>query len=243
MAKSSSVNKVARAAATSAPKASRPGDRPLFFPLGMAAVVLIGSLFVFLAWQERNEGIPDERPTLDDRWFSAYSINICGEPQDPIAADTNIELGIHTRGDGLIHIAPEVEAVTGINATVGAFFLESEGIISDSRMQIGDIDVDEAETLCDGEESELLILKWVRADTERPLIISDSLGAVRFDQNDPEEGQLFTFALVAKDADLDVDALKPDTTLLDDYIDGDPPELEPIVPDESTEQPDSDSEG
>lgn len=242
MAKSSSVNKVARAAATSAPKASRPGDRPIFFPVGMAVVVLIGTLFIVLAWRERNAGIPDERPTTSDHWHSAYSVNICGEVQEPIPADTNIEFGIHTRGDGLIHIAPTVEAATGLNATVGTFFLESGGVISDTRLSINGVDVNEAETLCNDQESELLILKWVRADTERPLVIAEGLGAVRFDQNDPNEGQLFTFALVEKDADLDYDALRPDTTLLDDYIDGDPPAEEPIVADESTETTDT-SEG
>ncbi|MCP3937153.1 MAG: hypothetical protein GY708_17500 [Actinomycetia bacterium] len=228
MAKSKSVNKVARAAATTAPKAARPGDRPIFFPIAMAIVVVIGVVFVLLARDERREDIPDAAPGLSDHWHSAYSINVCGEEQAILPADSDVQFGLYTLGDGLIHIAPAIEEATGFGATVGAFFVESEGLISDEAIRIGDVDVAEGETLCDGEEGEVLVLKWLTADAEDPLVLSDGLGAVRFDQNDDEQGQLFTFAYMPIGEDLDVKALKPDTSLLDDYIDGDPPEEAPL---------------
>ncbi len=239
MAKSKSVNKVARAAATSAPKATRPGDRPIFFPVAMAIVVVIGVVFVYFARNERRGDVPDAAPAIGDHWHSAYSINVCGEPQAMIEADSDVRFGIYTLGEGLIHIAPVIEEATGFGATTGAFFAESGGTLSDTAMQIGDVSVTEGETLCDGEEGEVLVLKWLTADAEDPIVIPDGLGSVRFDQNDDEAGQLFTFAYMPVGADLDVEALKPDASLLDDYIDGDPPEEAPLEEtpetDESTE--------
>jgi hypothetical protein len=64
-----------------------------------------------------------------DHWHTYFAINICGEwlppaaqfekPYDDQQSQSNV--GIHTHGDGLIHVHPFVTSETGDNATLGLY--------------------------------------------------------------------------------------------------------------------------
>ena len=56
-----------------------------------------------------------------DHWHAAIGVNVCGEwlPNAPTFEDAE---GIHTHGDGLIHIHPFLSRAAGKNATVGLYF-------------------------------------------------------------------------------------------------------------------------
>lgn len=77
-----------------------------------------------------------------DHWHTYLGINICGEwipvPQqfekpsyDPQSVPN---VGIHTHGDGLIHVHPFVESETGDNATLGLFLRYLGWTISDDTI-------------------------------------------------------------------------------------------------------------
>jgi hypothetical protein len=61
-------------------------------------------------------------------WHTAFGVNICGQwlsnpPTFETAADNpNVRVGIHTHGDGYIHIHPYTRSEGGHHATVGLFF-------------------------------------------------------------------------------------------------------------------------
>ncbi len=69
----------------------------------------------------------DTPPSAGDHWHSALAVNVCGEWLGPpgeylVRAGTNVISGLHTHGDGFIHIEPSSSVDSGDNATVGRFF-------------------------------------------------------------------------------------------------------------------------
>ncbi|MEX0947499.1 MAG: hypothetical protein WEE69_01955 [Acidimicrobiia bacterium] len=62
-----------------------------------------------------------------DHWHEALGVNVCGEwLSEPLefhnVTDSNIQAGLHTHGDGFIHIHPYSSADAGDNATLGRYF-------------------------------------------------------------------------------------------------------------------------
>lgn len=218
MAKSSSVKKVARAAASGGGRVSRPGENSRFFPIAMAAVVILGVIFIVIARNERIDNADNSPPRVNrDHFHSAYRLDICGEsivlPNDNVDDVT----GIHTHGDGLLHIHPFVSTVSGRNATLGKFFDESDGSLTDTELSIPGRTVIEGTDTCDGEPGELVVLKWVSVSAEAPLVFVENLADVRLDNTGPTQGQLFTIAFVAEGTDTD-DIPRPDDTFLRQYV-------------------------
>src|SRR5262245_2607966 len=107
MGKASSAKKVARAARTGgASKKQRP---KLAFPLGIFAVVVVGALLVGYARTDHsNTANAETKPSYSaaDHWHAAYGFYVCDKFLAPVTDldPTKDELGIHTHGDGLIHI-------------------------------------------------------------------------------------------------------------------------------------------
>lgn len=227
MAKSPSTKKVARAAAAGGGRVSRPGERNLFFPVAMAAVVIIGVVFIAIARNERISNADNSPPRVNrDHFHSAYRIDICGEsiqlPNDSVDDRT----GIHTHGDGLIHIHPFVSTVSGRNATIGAFLEESDGLLADDRLELPGRTVVEGVDTCDGEPGELRVLKWVSVSADDPIVFEADLADVRLDQANAGQGQLFTIAFAAESTETE-DIARPDDAFLRQYL-GLPPEDQPL---------------
>jgi hypothetical protein len=87
-------------------------------------VVLVGVVGIVLA---RGGSNSDAAPVVNkDHWHAALGVNVCGEW---LAAAPAFEspMGIHSHGDGLMHIHPYSSAAAGKNATVGRFLEDNEG--------------------------------------------------------------------------------------------------------------------
>lgn len=122
MAKPSS-KKVARAARTTGGRTAR-GARPWGWYAAMAVVVALGSLGV---WQSREQRLDqaaaqvEEPPKRGDHWHAALGIYVCNEFVGNLADNGRDPHGIHTHGDGIIHIHPFDSKASGKNATFGAY--------------------------------------------------------------------------------------------------------------------------
>jgi hypothetical protein len=122
--------------------------------------------------------------------------------------------GIHTHGDGLIHIHPFVSTVTGQYATLGAFFNENQTVLDDSTFELpNSFLISEGDFECDGEKAEIRVLKWNTLAAEKPVVFTEDLRDVRLNEN----GQLFMFAVVAEGAD-DSEIPRPDDAYLRQYL-------------------------
>jgi plastocyanin len=74
-------------------------------------------------------------PTVGDHWHAPYAIFV-GDEQQPRIAETITPQGIHTHGDGVIHIHPHVTAGEGNGANLGNFFGDQGGKLTNNEMQI-----------------------------------------------------------------------------------------------------------
>jgi hypothetical protein len=192
MGKASSSKKVARAARAGG-RSSGSKQRNLLFPSVIGVIVLVGTgLIAFAANERKSEA--DIPPVINqDHWHAAIGISICGEAQPP-TGEFESRIGIHTHGDGVIHIHPFSGGGSGENATLGAY-LEGAGIeLTDSKLTIGDESWEEGEDECDGEAAELVVAQWknVQSTDENPALIRRDFGDIRF----REDGEGYTIAFV-----------------------------------------------
>jgi hypothetical protein len=87
----------------------------------IALVVVLGVLGVVLSRSSSRNAAAADAPTVNDHWHAAYGFDVCGTflPDLPQPAQL---IGLHTHGDGVIHIEPQDPiADTGKNATLGRF--------------------------------------------------------------------------------------------------------------------------
>ena len=170
MGKASSAKKVARAARAGG-RISTGQPRSLLFPGSLLLVILLGtSLIVYARSDRRNEDLGGV-PQLGDHIHQALGVDICGEFQPDIPTFES-DVGIHTHGDGVIHIHPFSQLGVGANATLERFFEDARDggqdvSLSDDKLTYLGKDYTEGKTKCDGvEDPELRMAYW--SDVEDP---------------------------------------------------------------------------
>ncbi len=140
---------------------------PLAAKAAGAAVVLtaVAGLGV-LAWGVANTGGGTEAgdgtltgvagPRIGDHWHIPYQFFVCGEKQ-PNAATW--ESGVHTHGDGIIHIHPFQKFEEGSGASLVKWFEYGGGILTNSEIRIpGSLKTwGNGDTCPDGKQGELQV--------------------------------------------------------------------------------------
>ena len=119
MGKASSSKKVARAARAGG--SAKGSKRQWLFPAGIVLIFVLGITIVVVA-RSSNQKASAETPAVGDHYHNAFGIFVCDKylPAlvDSTAADT---LGIHTHGEGIIHIHPFQTSVSGANAKLSVY--------------------------------------------------------------------------------------------------------------------------
>jgi len=198
MGKASSAKKVARAARAGG-RSSAGRQRNLLFPGVIGAIVLLGSALVWYAADDRKDdtSIP---PVIGDHWHAAFGIYVCGEWQ-PDIPEFEATTGIHTHGDGVIHIHPFSQSGAGENATLGTFLEDTDVKLSDSELTIGKNELPdgaktwkEGDDKCDGKAGELVVAQWedVSDESAKPALLTSGLRDIRF----RGDGEGYTIAFV-----------------------------------------------
>lgn len=204
MGKASSAKKIKRVQQAGVSRA--PGQRRnLGYPALIIGIIVVGSVLVFFARDQRSAAA-DEAPVANqDHWHAAFAIDICGEIQPNPGDDGPDTKGIHTHQDGLIHIHPFVGAAAGENATFQVFADQTGIEVSDDSITLpdgttytnGDDCTDE-----DGKKQEGRVAMYVwppqATDATDPEIVTKDIAGVRFTQ----DGQTFVLAFVPKGADV-----------------------------------------
>ena len=108
----------------------------LAFGAIITAIVIIGIAGIALS---RSGGPANNLsgPNIGDHWHAAFGVNICGSwktntPQYEAAT------GIHSHGDGFIHMHPRSRAGANDNATVGLFLKQAGEEVSETQIKLGD---------------------------------------------------------------------------------------------------------
>jgi hypothetical protein len=193
MGKASSSKKVARAARAGGRRAAGANQRNLLFPGVIALIVLLGGGLIAYAANERKSEANIAPVINEDHWHAAFGVYVCDEFQ-PAVETFESPIGIHTHGDGVIHIHPFSSGGAGENATLGAYF-EGAGVeLSDDTLRVGDEEWAEGEDQCGDEDAELIVAQWkdVQNTDEEPALIRRDFTDIRFRDN----GEGYTIAFV-----------------------------------------------
>jgi hypothetical protein len=143
-----------------------------------------------------STGDAGEPPVANvDHWHAAYGFYICGE-WVPNLPENETPDGIHTHGDGVVHIHPFTAGAAGENATLGTFLggFAGQVTLSDDELVIGDQEWVEGEADCDGEDAELVVARWpdAQCNPDDRDIEDDGFDDLRFEQ----DGEGYTIAFV-----------------------------------------------
>jgi len=120
MGKASSTKKVARAARTGGGRTARGTGGSLVWPALIGVVVVLGVILIGISRSEISGASTPPR-IGKDHWHAAIGFYACDHYLPNEAQFENSE-GLHTHGDGLIHLHPFSSAVAGKNATLGKYF-------------------------------------------------------------------------------------------------------------------------
>lgn len=217
MGKASSAKKVARVArAGGGGTSSKRGSRPLF-PLAIGLIVVLGVSLIVFARTSTKDAAAEAPVANQDHWHAAYGIRLCG---DGFLAPIQVQddpVGIHTHGDGIIHVHPFTNASSGENATLGQFFDAAGVTIDDEQISVGDTTVKEGEDTCGADEKPgvVQVAVWENAreaGSTDPEIITEDIRDIRF----TNDSMAFTIAFAPEGADI---APPPTIPTLDNLTD------------------------
>ena len=208
----------------------------MIFPGAIALVVVFGLALVVYA---RSTIDPAEAvaPGIADHWHQAYGLFACGETL-PIMQSQDDPNGIHTHGDGVIHVHPGAAqdvARTGDDATMEVFLNAAGASISDDRLDLPpDEGYDpesyvEGEDKCGDEDGIVQVAYWFSAEAtdEDPEIITEDLANIQFNG----DGAAYTIAFAPEGADIpppDTAAELPELGAIDG---GESPTASTVAPD------------
>jgi hypothetical protein len=182
MGKSSSAKKVARAARAGG-ATSQSKKRNLLFPISISVIVIVGVLVVGLA-RTSNESAAEVAPKVTDHFHAAYGIYVCDRFLDPLTDPGGDTLGIHTHGDGIVHIHPFGGAASGKNATM-ATWGKTDGLsFAKNGFTVNGVTYDDGYD-CNGQPATVSLYVWNADDTSAaPQIVKASdIGNFRFSRD------------------------------------------------------------
>ena len=131
-----SRNKHSRAALRAKSRRPRRRGGSSWFVISISLICIVGIAGVVLASGLLSRGDeaaaaapspPTATNPSGDHWHAAFAVNICGEwisspaEFETAAGSPNVRTGIHTHGDGFIHIHPFTSSEGGSNATLGKY--------------------------------------------------------------------------------------------------------------------------
>ena len=195
--------------------------------MAVALVVILGSLLVLWARTDREA---TSAPRVGDHWHSVYDIYVCDSFRSKVVLETDPN-GIHTHGDGLLHIHPFNKLASGRDAVLGEFFSAFGGRIDDATVVL-----DTGEELvegvdCGGQPTVLKVARFDADDLERdPEVVTEDLASVRFLKN----REAFTVAMVP--ADVEPPAPRSERLTFLDIVSPDALSSDPFAPAPTTSE-------
>jgi hypothetical protein len=147
-----SRTRYARAQARARYRKPKRSNTSMGWNLGIAGIVVVGVVLIVFTVSGNDSGSSEVPPRpanqvtgeLGDHWHAAFDVNICGEklPDPPTfespADNPNVRVGVHTHGDGVIHIHPFNSSESGENATLGRFFDYGGWSLSEDSVDFGE---------------------------------------------------------------------------------------------------------
>lgn len=154
-------------------------------------------------------------PKVGDHWHMAFGVWNCGA-WEPSITPGDDPLGIHTHGDGLIHVHPFKEDAAGSKATLGAFFDVSKIAVTSKSITLPTKTLT-AGTSCKGSKATIRTLMWPTKKAATPTVVSGDPAKLPL-----RDEEVVVVAFGPADAKV---GLPPSAAELDDPADLPPPPL------------------
>jgi hypothetical protein len=170
MGKASSSKKVARAAKA----AGRPGAKKSYaWPAAIGGVVILGVLLVILSFGGTSDAVA---PRVGDHWHAAYGVYKCDAFVSPFPQEAQDQFGIHTHGEGLMHIHPFTSRVTGTRANLDAFFKDVGAKVSDTSITSESLGLDVKNgDKCGSKAGHVELWEWTSPTDEKPKVVTKDI--------------------------------------------------------------------
>lgn len=156
-------------------------------------VVFVGLATVAFSRYQAHHQPPSPKPTLSDHWHAAFAFDICGNLLPNPPQNTNVpSAGLHTHGDGLIHVEPLSSADTGHNATLGRFvkLYAGMGLSSTSLRYPGRRTWTNGDR-CGKRPGKVQVEVWASASATKGRVVTADPGGILI-----EQGEVITMAFV-----------------------------------------------
>jgi hypothetical protein len=185
--------------------------------LASALAVLSAFLFAGIGTAVSATAATADAPlAAKDHWHAAFGIWNCGTWEAPVASEDD-PTGIHTHGDGLIHIHPFDKAAAGKNAILQKFFDVTGVKITAAAVSIPGRPAIKVGGNCKGEKSVVRTLVWSNINSKTPKVFKVDPGLIGL-----RDGQLSALVVGGPNAN---PGLPPSSAELVDPADLPPPEL------------------
>lgn len=168
MGRASSAKKVARVAKVGG-KSAQP-RRNIGFPLVIVVLLAGGILAVWAARSSVSNNANVFPAANKDHIHMAYAVNDCGKWLAPIPTFES-SFGIHTHGDGVLHIHPYLASASGKNATFSVFENGAGMSSSPSGLRYTGVNV---KGDCNGKAAVLRVAEWNKVVDKNDKAISPS---------------------------------------------------------------------
>jgi hypothetical protein len=145
---------------------SRPGTRA--FVAFVAAILVLG--VALIAGARGNGGstaVTGPGPRVNDHWHAAMGVNLCGTWQANLPMYTpSPNTGIHSHGDGFMHMHPYTAVSAGKNATVGLFYKQAGDKVSSTELDMAKHKYRNGD-VCDSLDKKPGLVRWSVNGQER----------------------------------------------------------------------------
>jgi hypothetical protein len=192
MPKSSSVKKVPRKKVRVSRKRPNMG-----YGLFMTGLVALGSFLVVISREDRTSAEDAPGVAIGEHWHAYLGINICGEWL-PNVPPYEAATGVHSHGDGFIHLHPLSSSGAHDRATVGLFMKQAPG---DWEFKDDEIKVDGRDRVKNGDKCETGeykgkkgVLRWSVDQTEK----AEGANPSRYI---PEDGDVIAITFLPEDVE------------------------------------------
>ncbi len=104
-------------------------------PLAAALFAAMGGMIIVKASAGDDDAGASDGPRIGDHWHAAYEVSVCGIIQ-PLFAEAANAAGIHTHGDGIIHLHPTSAAGEGAGASVASWIRYEGGELTGTTLRL-----------------------------------------------------------------------------------------------------------
>ena len=101
--------------------------------VGIAMVLFIFGLTLFLVFSTGSKNSVEGLASVGDHFHAKYAVRVCGEK---VVDFPFSEGGVHTHGDGVIHIHPKHVREAGLNANIARFMAGTGSTITDTSLNL-----------------------------------------------------------------------------------------------------------